>query len=525
MAGNRIIRRVTKRVYDQYNFSDYSPLPDNLNPINPTTLESQYKDLLNAVQKKVVEAYEKAKVTAPEELFSPDISPNTLLNDIDELISKIKGSPLKDLYDDLGSLDVIPALVSVGKTDPIKGDIFNNPLKLDCSGVPIFPRGLDGSIGIGSSDKDGSNTDGEGSGSGSSEEDNKGSSSNAGTDIESPKLKITYVGLEESYSVSDNLPTELLFSELPVEIPIPDCIGANGKTTFKGWFLDSLYNEKLKNNLLEDSGEESITLYALFSDNEDGGDDDNSDYVEDGLSLGEGNETNGCDLIELSFLKIILIIIKVGKILIKVLTLVLNIMKAAASIAKDAQLCWINPPCLMSLISYVMQRLSAVIFQIVGMILLKLWAMLNLDCISENTQNLIAEINAALAGLNDLMGSVDSLAIDFQGMEGPWKSIQEMIMSMKEDLVEQSKKVWDSMKDVKGELSALGKDVASTYSNPKTYLAAVPPEISNSIRNNIEGINSIKNNIRNLQETVKAMKNMNSKSKNKMPQSVESKSY
>ena len=48
-------------------------------------------------------------------------------------------------------------------------------------------------------------------------------------------------------------------------------------------------------------------------------------------------------------------------------------MKAAADIAKDAQLCWINPPSLQSLISYVMQRLTAIIFQIVGIILLKLW--------------------------------------------------------------------------------------------------------------------------------------------------------
>ena len=97
-------------------------------------------------------------------------------------------------------------------------------------------------------------------------------------------------------------------------------------------------------------------------------------------------------------------------------------------VIKEAQLCWINPPMLQSLIGYVMQRLSAIIFQILGLILLKLWAMLNLDCISRNTVNTISQINAALAGITDLLGSLDKLSINFSDSNSAnWKTLKETI--------------------------------------------------------------------------------------------------
>lgn len=519
MSGKRIVRRVTKKSYDQYNVTDYSLFSDNLNPINPTQLEAQYNDMVQAVQKRVIEAYEKAKIEPPQEIFSPDISPSTLLNDLDSLINKIKGNPLEDLYGKLGSLDAISAFISAGGN---ADDILGNPLKLDCSGVELTLKDAKGIDGAGRSNSNGSG-DGSGNGSGNGSEDGSGNGNGSGGDasdgIESTSFKITYEGLEPGYPL-DNFPPTLLVSECPYELPEPDCIGANGKTTFKGWFYDNGYSQKVPNRMLSYPGKD-IVLYAYFTDEDDDAD-GGGVTVNDKTNLGNTDNERECDLIELAFLKIILIIIQVAKILIQVLILVLNIMKAAADIAKDAQLCWINPPSLQSLISYVMQRLSAIVFQIVGMILLKLWAMLNLDCISQNTMNTIAEINAALAGLNDLLGSIEPLAIAFNGAGSDlWKSLKEMIANMKEDLTKRCQEVWDDLSNVGAQMEAAGQELADTYTNPKTYLAMVPPEISDKVMAGIDGIESIKANIANLQQTITTLTNRNAEVVNTIPKGTE----
>ena len=502
MSGKRIVRRVTKKSYDQYNVTDYSLFSDNLNPINPTQLEAQYNDMVQAVQKRVIEAYEKAKIEPPQEIFSPDISPSTLLNDLDSLINKIKGNPLEDLYGKLGSLDAISAFISAGGN---ADDILGNPLKLDCSGVELTLKDANSIDGADGSEDDSGSEDGSGE--------------DASDGIESTSFKITYEGLEPGYPL-DNYPPTLLVSECPYELPVPDCIGANGKTTFKGWFYDNGYSQKVPNRMLSYPGKD-IILYAYFTDEDDDAD-DGGVAVNDTTNLGDTDDERECDLIELAFLKIILIIIQVAKILIQVLILVLNIMKAAADIAKDAQLCWINPPSLQSLISYVMQRLSAIVFQIIGMILLKLWAMLNLDCISQNTMNTIAEINAALAGLNDLLGSIEPLAIAFNGAGSDlWKSLKEMIANMKEDLTERCQEVWDDLSDVGAQMEAAGQELADTYTNPKTYLAMVPSEISDKVMAGIDGIESIKANIANLQQTITTLTNRNAEVVNTIPKGTE----
>jgi gas vesicle protein len=169
-----------------------------------------------------------------------------------------------------------------------------------------------------------------------------------------------------------------------------------------------------------------------------------------------------------------------------------------------------------------MQRLGAIIFQILGMILLKLWAMLNLDCISKNTVNTIAQINAALAGITDLIGTVDTLAINFSDNSADlWQAVKDSIKNMKQQLEEQAQKVWDDMSNVGEQFKAAGKDIAETYSNPAAYLAAVPPEIRNSISEDINAINDLKQNILSMQTTINNITNRNGKIQNDTPRGVE----
>jgi len=523
MLRNHKVRRVTKRTYDQYNRFDYSHLPDNLNPVNPTQLESQYDEIVGAIQKRIVEAYEKAKVTPPAELFDPDTSPATLLNDVNALMGKLKGNPLSDLYDTLGSFDALAPFMSSSDPDKIPG---THPLKLNCSDIESTLKASKVDLSRVSLAEAQAMLDVDNTGEGSDTTTNNGNSNSLlSTDPESDDkdagkdpIHIKYVGLEKSEDMS-KYPETVLETECPVTLERPT--ESPNNMFFGGWFYDELYNQKLANNTLDWPGRD-ITIYAYFKDTESDDNDNDTNVLDNGLDLSGAVDDNNCDLIELAFLKIILIIVIVSKVLIDVLVLVVTILKTAAEVVKEAQLCWINPPMLTSLIGYVMQRLGAIIFQILGMVLLKLWAMLNTDCISKNTVNTIAQINAALAGITDLIGSVDSLAINFSDNSADlWNSVKESIKTMKDQLKDQAEKVWEDMGKVGDQLKQAGKDIADTYTNPATYLAAVPPEIRNTVTEDINAFNDIKQNITNLQATINNITNRNGKIQNETPPGVE----
>lgn len=523
MLRNHKVRRVTKRTYDQYNRFDYSHLPDNLNPVNPTQLESQYDEIVGAIQKRIVEAYEKAKVIPPAELFDPDTSPATLLNDVNALMGKLKGNPLSDLYDTLGSFDVLAPFMSSSDPDKIPGP---HPLKLNCSDIEstlkaskvdlsrISLAEAQAMLDVDNTGEDSDTTTNNGNSNSLLSTDPESDDKDAGKD----PIHIKYVGLEKSEDMS-KYPETVLETECPVTLERPT--ESPNNMFFGGWFYDELYNQKLANNTLDWPGRD-ITIYAYFKDTESDDNDNDTNVLDNDLDLSGAVDDNNCDLIELAFLKIILIIVIVSKVLIDVLVLVVTILKTAAEVVKEAQLCWINPPMLTSLIGYVMQRLGAIIFQILGMVLLKLWAMLNTDCISRNTVNTIAQINAALAGITDLIGSVDSLAINFSDNSADlWNSVKESIKTMKDQLKDQAEKVWEDMGKVGDQLKQAGKDVADTYTNPATYLAAVPPEIRNTVTEDINAFNDIKQNITNLQATINNITNRNGKIQNETPPGVE----
>lgn len=546
MVKRNVIRRVTKRTYDKYSTTDYATLSDNLNPINPTDLESQVNSMTNTVQKRIIEAYERAHVTPPEELYEGDVSPTTLLNSIDTLINKLKQNPLGDLLGlengetDPSTLDIIPPIISGPSS---KTSFLDNPLKLDCAGIEstlatTTPKN-DTDENLNSSNNSNSSSDsntdsnntGNDSDSNSSEDSNDSNDSNNsgnnsdssngddgddGDDEDNAFIKITYKNLNSAEDMS-KYPSTLREIECPVNIAIPTVIPSG--QIFKGWYYDDTFVQKVINNSL-DWPNKDITLYALIDESLDD-DTNDSDVDNENPDLEDLSDDDDCDLIELSFLKIILIIIIIAKILITVLILYLNIKKTIAEILKDAELCWINPPSLQSLIAYVMQKLGAVIFQLLGMILLKIWSMLNLDCIGKNTLNTIDQINAAMAGMIDLLGSIDALAMQF-GNSGSGSSIKDMIKNLKEQLTNMYSQLESNVSSMGDQIKAAGKDIADTYTNPATYLAAVPNEIKQTILSNVDAVEQTMNSIKKLQQTVNKLQNKKSKNKsNEIPKGVE----
>lgn len=659
--NNRVIRRVTKRTYDNYATVEYSTFSDNLNPLNPTNLETQVSGITRSVKEKVIEAYTKANVEVPEELFQPDVSATSMLNAVDELIKRASKDALTDLIDDLGgNTGVVPALISnAGRRKKDKNSLGNafldNPFKLDCDGVKIpsdlntnaandtdwkityiglldeadkeflpdtyktvdcpkkiddpattsygeekyefkgwyldsefesplanntIPENTAGDIklfawfrNINATGEDAApfsityvgllnNIDNDGVGPSSYDpfytgyptigtpstlskggknyifkgwfwdpaytdafenndfrkkeedvtfyaqlvEDATESSSKNGDDEK--EYNIIYKGLLNEGDAENWKKTyKQVDGEITLETPTTFNLGAVNYT-FGGWYFDEYFNEKVKENKFTGKNAD-VTVWALFEETDDSSDDNNE--IEDGGDLAPPDNDNECDLLELSILKVILIIIVIVGILVKVLVLVYNIMKAAADIAKDAQLCWINPPSLQSLISYVMQRLTAIIFQIVGIILLKLWALLNLDCISDNAAEVLDQVNEALSGLMNLLGQIDSLAIDFKGAGTDFaSSIREAIKAMKEQITDAAKEVENEFKNLPNsmlqDLKTAGADIADTYTNPATYLAMVPPEIRNKVMGVINNFNKTKETVKSTVQAIQKTK-------------------
>lgn len=514
-----VIRRVTKRTYDKYDVIDYDVNTDNLNPLKPTNLETQFSSILHVVKTKIINAYNKKQVTPPEDIFEAEVSPTTLLSAVDNLIKNFNGNPLKDLRDTFGNDDVLPYLASPGNEN--QKAFLNNPLVIDCEGVVKRLQGeteenidndnedndlsssSSSDINKGVSSNTDVNTNGKGAG---VDNENYGNNNNEEGENSGLKYKINYENLLNEND-KNSLPSEYTSAECPIKIPNPSTTTLAGiNYTFSGWYYDSIFNEKVSNKGIYDHMED-ITLYALFKEDNDNTDTDLGSLESPAFpSSGEDD----CELIELTILQIILVIIIILQVLVKVLVLVLNIKKAIADILKDAELAWINPPSLESLIAYVLQRLGAVIFQIITMLLLKIWSLLNLDCISQNATSMLDSVNSILSGMTSLFNQLDALAINLNSSGNGKNMLDKLkasIEQMGQKLKEQGEEIANqfSPSNMKSILKDTNSELADVYTSPETYMNLIPSEIKNKLNKMKNTYESTKKQLNKLKQSYKNM--------------------
>lgn len=505
----KIIRRFTRRVYSNYGVGNYTPSVDNLNPQNPSELEGQLEDMVTNVKERVVNAYEKAGVEPPNYLFdSEGTSPTAVLGAIGDLLNRAKmgNNPLADLVK-LGIPDLKPFL-----TDPEDADrIMGNPLVLDCEGVEktLLATSYANEDNKSSNNEGDSESEQEGDSS-DEDDDSDDDSGNSSSDEESSdgekKFKITYV---VENGTNPNNPEEYGSSDCPFTLA-PAV--ANEGYEFKGWFSSSLYIERITE--VSDM-QKDITLYAKIEKQGD----DTPEEDEDGdpppdLSLGDSDdEGSECDKIELVWLMIIMIIVVIVQILVKVLILVYNIQKVKADILKEAQLCWINPPVLESMIAYIIQRLSALIFSLIGIIFAKLWAMLNMDCVVDSVNDMVDQINSVISSITSTFGEIDGLALNLKALgDSEEGGILDALKRMKEQMinqVEEFKKNWsieNLSKQITDSLGGAAAEWQILLTNPDLlYDQAVPPEIQQKVQSLLDSYQATMNNIDSMTSTYTKM--------------------
>ena len=162
------------------------------------------------------------------------------------------------------------------------------------------------------------------------------------------------------------------------------------------------------------------------------GDDDNGDDDSDllfGPDLEISMEFQECAKIELLWLKIILIIIKIIQILRLIVTLVIQvIMLLIQIIAQIAQI----------LISLIMMIIS----MIVSLLLKLLFSLINFDCLGDQTLDLIRQIREAIAGFSTTIGFIDPSAINFFGdlLGGGLKDLKDVL----KEIMSAKKEAWEA---------------------------------------------------------------------------------
>ena len=304
---------------------------------------------------------------------------------------------------------------------------------------------------------------------------------------------------------------------------------ANGKY-FRGWYLDK-YAGSAKITKLDDihiasavtiDGKKYIQVFAKFT-NESEDEDEDIDPQDEEIKKGAFN-IDGCDFVELQFLKVILVMVKIVKLLVTIISTVLGIIIPIINIVKEAQLAWINPPFMMSIINQVAQKLMAVMFSLIGVILMKLWSLLNFECISANTISILSQISTTMAGIDDAIASVNSVALVSEEVNKALetrKSLNEMVDNLKQQATE-GKELFNSLGDkLKAAIDADGKAANdyfdSLFTNPEAlYSESVPPEIRSQVSRAIAEYKKTEKSYTNLVNTVKSWGSSSAKA-NKVP--------
>ena len=192
-----------------------------------------------------------------------------------------------------------------------------------------------------------------------------------------------------------------------------------------------------------------------------GDDDDNDDSLEEAESKQEEkddeDEANAneaimqCALKELAFLKIILMILKIVKTLRMICAYVISTIYIVMDIVQLAAGAWLNPTNIAKIANKIIQRVLAAVVMIIFKLIQKLWNLLNLNCISDLTQDLIDQIKSALSMLEEMKSLCDPNSISF--------SPSEIIQSLRKSIEEAVANAADTLQNL--DLKQQGKELAS----------------------------------------------------------------
>lgn len=302
------------------------------------------------------------------------------------------------------------------------------------------------------------------------------------TDLENQVTKlISLIGAIDPESTDPTNPPELNFPDI-LKL---DCSGLS-------------FENQMGMNEDDGSGDED-------DDGEEDGDNLSDDGKKDKGQGGSGQDDSGndplkalsdCALLDLWWLKIILIILWIIKILMLIVSLVFAIIIPVSKMIRDACVCWIDPPALNVAITLNCEVIVSIIMTIISILLTILFSLLKFDCITDMTQEIIDAIKSLLTGVlsgvelgcNLVIAGVD---LDDQAKKEKetWKAFKKELKAKRKARKEQGLKM-----NINADTIEQIMDAAQTASNAitesivgKTFGAA---DVTKIIDENTETINS-----------------------------------
>lgn len=159
--------------------------------------------------------------------------------------------------------------------------------------------------------------------------------------------------------------------------------------------------------------------------------------------------SNDCAAVDLTILKIFIAILKIFQILVKILQFLLELPTILAELIQLAAQCWINPPSIALLVQIVLDLITSLVIALISNLIKFLWDLLGLDCISQQTTDLLDNIQDLISKFKNTAALIDIGAVGFMfdGITVQVDNISSLIKSsirdMKEDWDEAVNKVKD----------------------------------------------------------------------------------
>lgn len=156
----------------------------------------------------------------------------------------------------------------------------------------------------------------------------------------------------------------------------------------------------------EEGGNSDTDDGQQSSSSESSSDTEEDDDTETESSSGEidlASQYEACAEIELEWLKLILILVRVIQTIRTIIDLVISLTLPILDILALAIGAWLNPPNIAIIAMKVMTVITGIVSMLIALILQSIWNLLNLDCVCDQTEQVMAQIAKALSAFSNIM--------------------------------------------------------------------------------------------------------------------------
>ena len=148
--------------------------------------------------------------------------------------------------------------------------------------------------------------------------------------------------------------------------------------------------------------------------------------------------SNDCAAADLTILKIFIAILKIFQTLVKILQFLLELPTILAELIQLAAQCWINPPSIALLVQIILDLITSLIVALISNLIKFLWDLLGLDCISQQTTDLLDNIQDLISKFKNTAALIDIGAVGFMfdGITAQVDNISDLIRTSLKDMKE-----------------------------------------------------------------------------------------